>query len=237
MVLASVISFQQVILRSAFIVIGTILLALAGVVQSANSYSIPVAGRNISLPPADTEIGVIQAEAVELVAPPIESKFDSFYSNLPFTNTDEIIAVYAEEAFALDVFQQPENTPGYIEPRLGTATEFEYASRFDNIGILAHNYLSGYDFFKLSQGSIVTVVYGNGRTAKYEVSTIKQYQALSPDSLYSNFIDLASGEQLTSSQLFAEVYTGEHHLTLQTCIEHGDEDSWGRHFIIATPID
>ncbi len=236
MVLASVISFQRIV-RSVLLVVGTILVALAGVVQSANSYSIPVAGRNVSLPPADAEVSIIEAEAVELVAPPIESKFDSFYANLPFTETNEVIAVYAENAFALDVFQQPENTPGYIEPRLGTATEFEYASRFDNIGILAHNYLSGYDFFKLSEGSVVTVVYGDGSTAKYQVNEIKQYQALSPDSLYSNFVDLHSGKQLTSSQLFAEVYTGDHHLTLQTCIEHDGEDSWGRHFIIATPID
>ncbi len=220
-----------------YLVGGAILVALAAVVSPANSYGIPVAGRNVSLPPAAPEIVAVEVDAPELVAPPVESKFDAFYADLPFTNTDEIIAVYSDDGIALDVFQQPANTPGYIEPRLGTATEFEYASRFNNIGILAHNYLSGYDFFQLEHGSVVTVVYGNGKTAKYEVTTIKQYQALSPDSLYSDFIDLYSGKQLTSSQLFAEVYTGDHHLTLQTCIAQGNEDSWGRHFVIATPLN
>ncbi len=58
-----------------------------------------------------------------------------------------------------------------------------------------------------------------------------------PDSPYSDFIDLENSQKLTSTQLFNFVYTGEHHVTFQTCIAKGSNLTWGRLFVIATPLD
>jgi hypothetical protein len=65
---------------------------------------------------------------------------------------------------------------------------------------------------------------------------VLEYQALSPKSASSSFKNVVSGDTLTATQLFQRVYTGEPHLTLQTCIQVGSEDSWGRLFIIAEPL-
>ena len=102
--------------------------------------------------------------------------------------------------------------------------------------MLAHNYLAGADFFTLNIGDQIQVVYGDGSVHVYQIADIQSYQALSPNSASSNFVDLATSDRLTATQLFKRVYMGSHHLTLQTCIQQGSEDSWGRLFIIAYPV-
>ncbi|MCL4268439.1 MAG: hypothetical protein KJZ72_02790, partial [Anaerolineales bacterium] len=52
----------------------------------------------------------------------------------------------------------------------------------------------------------------------------------------SDFRDLETESILTAEQLFNQVYRGEFHLTLQTCIENEGNSSWGRLFIIAKPV-
>ena len=103
-------------------------------------------------------------------------------------------------------------------------------------GIIAHNYLAGAAFFDLEIGNIVKVVYGDGSISQYRITDIQEYQALSPNSATSEFKDLETDVQISATQLFKRVYTGEHHLTLQTCIQVGPEDSWGRLFVIADPV-
>ena len=70
----------------------------------------------------------------------------------------------------------------------------------------------------------------------YRVADIREYQALQPNSATSQFVDILTGEKISATQLFKRVYMGSHHLTLQTCIEQGSVDSWGRMFVIAYPI-
>jgi hypothetical protein len=62
-----------------------------------------------------------------------------------------------------------------------------------------------------------------------------QFQALQPTSPYSSFRDLDSDETFTAEQVFKQVYTGDRHVTFQTCIAGPESLSWGRLFVIATP--
>lgn len=148
-----------------------------------------------------------------------------------------IKGLYADETFSLRVVQQPSGNPGFVSSVDGTATLFGMASKNNVTGMLAHNYSSGRHFFLLKSDDVVNVVYGDGSIKAYKITQIKRYQALSPNSASSDFIDLDTSEKLSAARLFGKVYTGTHHLTLQTCIQEGSEDSWGRLFIIAEPIE
>jgi hypothetical protein len=72
----------------------------------------------------------------------------------------------------------------------------------------------------------------------FVVTEILQYQALQPTSQWSEFRDLAGagGKTTTAEQLFKRVYSGMRHVTFQTCIEAGGNVSWGRLFVLATPM-
>jgi hypothetical protein len=69
------------------------------------------------------------------------------------------------------------------------------------------------------------------------VKQILHYQALSPSSPYSDFLDLddPNGTRISVETLFYKVYTQNGTLVLQTCIEANGNSSWGRLFVIAVP--
>lgn len=102
--------------------------------------------------------------------------------------------------------------------------------------MLAHNYAAGSEFSKLAMDHKVVVVYGDGTMKEFVVTKIVKYQALQPNSVNSNFLDIETNEKLSASALFKKVYGGKPHLTLQTCIAQGNEMSWGRLFVIAEPV-
>lgn len=161
---------------------------------------------------------------------------NDFVESLINGNENTIRGLYVENKFAFPVVQQPSGNAGYVSTTEDVITDFAMPRKYGVTGLLAHNYLAGIEFFTLEIGDLVQVVYGNGRVQMYRVSDIQSYQALSPNSASSNFVDLATSEKLTATQLFKRVYMGEHHLTLQTCIQQGSEDTWGRLFIIADPV-
>lgn len=68
------------------------------------------------------------------------------------------------------------------------------------------------------------------------ITQMLRYQAFQPDSPYSDFRDLSSDEILTAEQMFRKVYTGERHVTFQTCIAANGISAWGRIFVIAEPV-
>jgi hypothetical protein len=174
-------------------------------------------------------------ENAPVAADPISPTFISltdFSSQLANGNGNQITGLYSENNFALAVVQQPSGQAGFVSTTDDTTTQFKMAA---GLGFLAHNYLAGSNFFSLSGGGIITVVYGDGNTRNYRVSSIRKFQALDPDSAYSNFIDLASGEQLSVSDLFYQTYGVSGQMVLQTCISANGNSSWGRLFIIATP--
>lgn len=137
---------------------------------------------------------------------------------------------------ALRVVQQPLNDPGYVSGTEGVTTLFRQALLVNTIGLLAHNYAAGKYFSEIQNGDKLQVIYGNGEYKTYQVTAIYRFQALEPNSANSDFIDLQTNETLSTAQLFKKVYRGSHHVTLQTCIQQGEEPSWGRLFIIAEPI-
>ena len=143
--------------------------------------------------------------------------------------------VYVPDVLALPIIQQPTCNAGYVSSKLGEVTQFGMAAQFGNIGLLAHNHLSGSSFSQLAIGQEVRLVYGNGKVEYFVIAQILQFQALDPNSPYSSFSDLTSNETMTAEQLFNKVYRGERHVTFQTCIASGESLSWGRLFIIAIP--
>jgi len=163
--------------------------------------------------------------------------FDQFVEKVKNGNPAQVVGVYMEDIFRLRVVQQPPNQPNFVSPVMGVATQFLLAFKVaGNIGLLAHNYLSGQYFFFLTPGYITQIINGDGNVTDYEVAEIYEFQALSPTSPTSDFIDLDTNQRLSASALFNKMYMGEHHLTFQTCIAQGNQDSWGRLFVVAYPL-
>ena len=149
----------------------------------------------------------------------------------------EIVSgVYLGDNHYLRVVQQPSGRPEFVSGVSGVATSFQLASSYGTIGLIAHNYLGGRFFLDVKEGDDIHVLDGYGRSRCYRVMRIRQFQALEPRSPRSRFIDLDTHQTATASEIFREIYTGEHHLVLQTCIEKGQIKEWGRQFVIAEPV-
>jgi hypothetical protein len=138
--------------------------------------------------------------------------------------------------FSYSIVNQPQGQPGFVSSAPNTLTKFQLVERYRSIGLLAHNYLAGDQFYGINIGDILTLEMNNGATRKYRVIAIKQYQALSPYSPYSEFINLSSGDSITASALFTEIYGSQGKLVLQTCIERNGVEAWGRYFVISEPV-
>lgn len=144
--------------------------------------------------------------------------------------------VYVPDVMALPVMQQPIDEPGFVSRNNGEVTQFSGASYLGNIGLLAHNNLSGRHFSQLEVGTEVHLVFGDGRVDDFVVTEVMHFQALQPNSFWSYFLDIATDEILSAGQVFDLVYNGDYHLTFQTCIEDNGDLNWGRMFVIAMPL-
>jgi hypothetical protein len=147
-----------------------------------------------------------------------------------------LVGVYVRQMMALPVVQQPPSQPGYVSNEQDVITQFTLANQFGATGLLAHNYLAGRYFFNLNVGDTIELVYGYGTVKSYTVTAFYRFQALTPNSANSKFRDLETDKVISATELFKKVYIGNHHLTLQTCIQQGSVDSWGRLFVIAEPV-
>ena len=163
----------------------------------------------------------------------IKSLKSLFSAKKPLEN---VSGVYLGDNRYLRVVQQPNGRPEFVSGVSGVATSFQLASRYGTIGLIAHNYLGGRFFLDVKEGDNIHVLDGYGRSRCYRVIRIRQFQALEPRSPRSRFIDLDTHQTATASEVFREIYTGEHHLVLQTCIEKGQIKEWGRQFVIAEPV-
>ena len=171
---------------------------------------------------------------------------DSRSSDFTFTETSKTVInshsstflreISIKHAGSLPVVQQPSADTNFVSKEKGVVTQFTAANRYGNIGLLAHNYLSGKFFLQFNLGQEVGVVYEDGRVEYFIVTEILRYQALDPKSPYSSFQNLEDkNEILTAGQMFDRVYQGARHLTLQTCIAADGISSWGRLFVLAQP--
>ncbi len=209
-----------------------IILIAAGCIfiNNASSAIIPVSGFSTT----QTEINTHNFDLTS-VQPDLVS-IDQFISNIVDGQSDSIRGVYTDSVFALKVVQQPSNNAGYVSSENETVTQFSLARKYNTIGLLAHNTAAGQYFFDVADGKIISVIYGDGTISQYQVKEVYQYQALSPNSATSSFVDLETGETYSAAEVFYQMYTGDPHLTLQTCIERNSIDTWGRLFILAYPL-
>jgi hypothetical protein len=144
--------------------------------------------------------------------------------------------IYFGDSVFLPVVQQPSDKPNYVSTNDGEVTQFSSASQYGNIGLLAHNYLSGKFFSHLAVGQEVLLEYEGGKTERFIIAEILQYRALQPKDPFSSFQNLSNKDEiLSASQMFERVYAGNHHITLQTCIAKNGNSSWGRLFVVAVP--
>lgn len=165
------------------------------------------------------------------------SALTSFVASVKNGEAGQVVGVYVPKILALHVTQQPLNDPAYVNASADYTTQFRLAANYGTIGLLAHNYLSGALFFNLSVGQEVDIIYGNGIIKRYAITALRHFQALRPTDPASNFVDIDnnSGTQISNADVFHQIYTGNR-VVFQTCINAHGNASWGRLFVIATPM-
>jgi hypothetical protein len=162
---------------------------------------------------------------------------NSFIETVTDGNASALRGVYVSNVMALSIVQQPTGYPGYVSTEESVVTQFGIATEVGNIGLLAHNTHAGSFFSNIKQGDRIILVYGDGHIESFMTNNIQRYQALDPYNTHSEFKNLETQTSVTAEALFNNVYRGEYHLTLQTCIENNGNSSWGRLFIMATPVE
>ncbi|QYK51510.1 MAG: hypothetical protein KF701_03225 [Anaerolineales bacterium] len=175
------------------------------------------------------------APAAQAEAAPAVAAFSSFVNSVSNGNGAQVTGIYVDGVMAYGVVGQGGNA-AFVSEQPNVVTQFGLASQYGSQGFLAHNYLAGGAFANIGIGQTITLVYGDGSTRDFQVTGTQSFQALSPDSTQSNFVDLNSGEQITASTLFHKVYNNKNSLVLQTCIEQDGISTWGRLFITAVPL-
>ncbi len=161
--------------------------------------------------------------------------FSKFVASVRTGQANVITGVYVPDLFADPVVPQPANNPGYVSETDGVLTRFGLAASHQIIGLLAHNNLAGASFSSLQVGQEIRVVYGDGQFSIFQVEKIARFQALQPNDLTSDFSDGMTSHVYSAGEIFNMFYTGNEHLTFQTCIAQGGEASWGRLFVTAIP--
>jgi len=160
---------------------------------------------------------------------------EQFASQVADGQADVLRGVYAAGVMALEIIQQPPGDVSFVSEDLGIATEFQSAAVYGVVGLLAHNFLSGELFHHLVPEQEITLVYGDGSLQKYRVTEIADFERINPADLKSDFRHLASDQLRSVEEVFYDFYSGDPHLTLQTCIEKDGDWSWGVRFILAEP--
>jgi hypothetical protein len=162
--------------------------------------------------------------------------FADFVKQVQNGEANVLRGVYVSDVLALPIAQQPASDPNYVSSKDGEATQFSTASQYQNVGLLAHNNLSGRSFLQLAVGQKVRLIYGDGKIENFIVTEILHFQALKSGSVSSAFRSMNSDEILSAQQMFNRVYSGTRHVTFQTCIKAYGNWNWGRLFIVAMPI-
>jgi hypothetical protein len=172
------------------------------------------------------------SSAVERALPSLEE----FVRQVSDGREGILTGVYVAGVMALKVLQQPDGDSGFISAEDGTVTQFQSSTFYGVVGLLAHNFLSGRYFQELNPGREVMLIYGDGSLENYRIIGIANFERLTQGDLRSNFRNLATDAEWTVDEVFNQFYTGDHHLTLQTCIEKDGVWNWGVQFIVAEPV-
>src|SRR6476619_8333253 len=101
--------------------------------------------------------------------------FQDFYNPIQNGEADLLRGVYVPNILALPIVQQPANEPYYVSSHDGEVTQFSVVSQYGNIGLLAHNNLSGKSFSKLSVGQEVELVYRDGTVEGFVITKVLRF--------------------------------------------------------------
>lgn len=146
------------------------------------------------------------------------------------------MGVYVPGVMALPVIRQPEDNSLFVSAKSSVLTQFSEAAANGILGILAHNFLAGGLFYNIDLGQDIWIIEGVNEFKHYKVSRIEQYQRIHNTNAPDEYIDLTTNEELSTPEVFARYYAGEHRLTLQTCLEKDGDGDWGLTFIVADLI-
>jgi hypothetical protein len=210
--------------------------------QIPSDQILPGAGDIILPSPIPTELfqpvmpTFVPTEAHTALSPDSEGLVNTAQTN-EYREPAHVTAVFAPEIFDLLVEQQPPNHSMYVTEKEGYATQFARPARYNVIGLLAHNTHSGILFYGLDIGHEIYTIMGDGQVLKYQVVIISDFQKLQPGNSRSDYVDLESGLRMSTDEVFARFYKNGPHLTLQTCLEREQNQSWGVRFIIAMPLE
>jgi hypothetical protein len=149
----------------------------------------------------------------------------------------QLRGIYIPGILAARVVQQPVGMDDFVSPWQNVITQFGLASRLGSTGLLAHNYLAGDAFGLLQEGQEIELIDGSGRVSTFTVTEILRYQALDSDDTATHLLDLEGQTSITSADLFNRVYSRPGQVIFQTCIKKDGDPSWGRLFVIASPLD
>ncbi len=226
---------------AAFFIGGFVLIpttALAGAPATSYPTSTPMA--RLPFPTAAPTSTASPTSTLFPTSTPVVSRFPSleaFTAQVQTGEKDAVVGIYVSNTLALPVSPQPEGQSGFVTRNPDQATQFGLAEKYGTVGILAHNDLAGAQFAALRSHQTAYVIYGDGHAQGYEINTAQRYQALSPSSPFSDFINMDNPqERLTAGDLFNRIYAPGKQLIFQTCIAAHGNASWGRMFIIATPL-
>lgn len=162
---------------------------------------------------------------------------ESFIESVMNGEKDAVVGVYVEDVLDLAIIQQPSGAPAYVSSEAQSATQFGMAGQYGSIGLIAHNYLSGEQFFDLEEGQEVSIVFGDGSVEQYVIHEIRHFQALSPNSAYSDFLDLDDDNaRYDVSAVFYDIYDNDDTVVFQTCIANDGVSTWGRLFVSAERV-
>lgn len=208
----------------------SLLLAIGVLFYHSLYFDIPTT----NLDQRDSSLVDQDVKVAEESVPPLREFLDS----LEYVGGDAVIGIYVPGTLAMPVLQQPAGIPYFVSTQSNVVTQFELASRFYTVGLLAHNYLGGAKFFHLEIGELVYLVIDDGSLQVYVVSEVLHYQALSPKSPTSDFrsLDYSSGI-LSVEDLFYKIYAQRDRVILQTCLSENGVLNWGRLFVVAVPND
>jgi hypothetical protein len=207
-----------------------LLLAIGTLFYNSLHFEIPTT----NLDQRDSRLLDLDVEDSDESIPPLWE----FLESLEYAGGDTVIGIYVPGTLAMSVLQQPVGVPYFVSSQANVVTQFELASRYHNVGLLAHNYLGGAKFFQLEIGELVHLVRDDGSLQVYVVSEVLHYQALSPKSPTSDFrsLDYSSGI-LSVQDLFYKIYAQRDRVILQTCLSENGILDWGRLFVVAVPND
>jgi len=161
------------------------------------------------------------------------SLLDTFIRQVSDGQGGVVKGLFVDGVMAVRVIQQPQGNAAFISVEDQTATQFQSATPFNVVGLLAHNFLAGRDFFRIKIGQDLILVYGDGKLQHYRVSEIGNFQRLTLSDLRSDFLELSNNQRWTTDQVFSRYYQKPNRLTLQTCIEHDGVWDWGVRFVTA----